>query len=162
MAKKLTPPQDGVNVKGMYRVHLTEDGKVLGDSGWQKNQIVTQGFNAFLCETLGAIAGSSQVGFMALGTGTAPGTSDTALNGEISASTKRTAVTAASSSTSKSVQFTATFSSANSFLAGSSNISNIGLYAASSGSNLFAGNTYASSTCATNQNVNATYTLSFS
>jgi hypothetical protein len=62
------------------------------------------------------------------------------------------------------VQFTATFASSDSFMSATANISNIGLFQQSNVTTgtLFAGNTYASSSCATNQNVNATYTVSFS
>ncbi len=150
-----------LKVKGMYRIQITEDDKVVGDSGWKTNLITNLGFNNFLVSTLGAIAGSSQITHMALGTGGAPAAADTTLTGEQSV---RAAVTAATSATSKAVQFTATFSSSNSFVTASKNISNIGLFATSTagGGTLFAGNTYTSSACATNQNVNATYSISFS
>ena len=59
------------------------------------------------------------------------------------------------------MQFTGTFSSSNSFVTSTQNISNIGLFATSSGGTLFAGNTFASSSCATNQDVNCTYVISF-
>jgi hypothetical protein len=42
------------------------------------------------------------------------------------------------------------------------NISNIGLFNSSSTGTLFAGNTYASSSCASNQAVNITYDITFS
>lgn len=157
--------QDGLKAKGLFRLQITEDkdGKevIVGDSGWQSNLIVNLGFNDFLVSTLGGIAGSSQVTYMAIGTGGAPVATDTVLAGEQSV---RAAVTAATSSTSKSVQFTATFASANSFVTATKNISNIGLFATSTASTgtIFAGNTYTSSACATNQNVNATYTINFS
>lgn len=165
--------QDGMKVRGFYRIQITEDSpkgpKVVGDSGWKENAVVNLGFNNYLVKTLGAISGSAQVSHMALGTGGAPGATDTALTGEVSTnvsgSVVRSAVTAATSSSSKTVRFTATFSSANSFVTASANISNVGLFNVSgpttaSGS-LFAGNTYTSSACATNQNVNATYDIIF-
>lgn len=164
-AIKVPVMTEGMKVKGSFRLQLvedTEDGqKVIGDTGWRTNQITNLGFNDFLVSTLGGISGSSQVTFMALGSGGAPAAAATTLSGEVQV---RAAVTAATSSTSKSVQFTATFSSANSFVTNTQNISNIGLFATSTqgGGTLFAGNTYTSSACATNQNVNATYTINFS
>lgn len=163
-SRKRKPPQDeGIRVKGMFRVQIREDdGTVVGDTGDTPNVITNLGYQNYLCALLGGTTGSNQVGFLALGTGTLAGAADTGLSGEISGGTKRQAVTVAVSSTSKSVLFTGTFSSGNSFLASTSSISNIGLFASSAAGTLFAGNTYASSTCATNQNVNASYSITFS
>jgi hypothetical protein len=150
--------QDGLKVRGSYRLKITEDGKVVGDTGWLYNQVVNLGFNQYLVSTLGAIAGSKQVSHMALGTGGAPAAADTSLSGEVQ---KRAAVTAATSSTSKTVRFTATFNSSDSFVTDTRNLSNVALVNTSSGGTIFAGNTFASSSCATNQNVNATYDITF-
>lgn len=158
--------QENVGIRGFYRLHLTEErnGKqvIVGDSGWCGNTVVNEGFDDYLCRLLAAQASSKQISYVALGTGTAPNVTDSTLNGEISGSTKRTAVTV-SVSNSKTVRFTATFDSAASFLGGASNIRNIGLFDnnATNGT-LFAGSTYASSTCNTNQNVNVTYDIQFS
>jgi len=149
---------DGLKVKGFYRIQLTEGDRVVGDSGWKQNQVTTVGFNDYLCKLIGAVSGSKQISHMALGTGGAPATNATSLTGEVEA---RASVTAATSSTSKTVRFTATFSSANSFVTATANISNVGLFNSSNSGSLFAGNTYASSSCATNQNVNATYDITF-
>jgi len=151
--------QDTIKVRGCYRIAISNpDGSLAGDSGWLENQITNDGFNNYLAKLLGAISGSSQINYMALGTGTVPGAAATSLNGEV---TSRTAVTAATSSTSKAVRFTATFSSAGSFVGATVSLQNIGLFYTNSGGTLFAGNTYATSTCATNQNVNATYDITF-
>jgi hypothetical protein len=155
------PVRENVKIRGFYRVAIVEEsGEMVGDSGYLENLITNDGFNNFLAKALGAISGSSQVTHMALGTGGAPAASDTTLAGEQSV---RAAVTAATSSTSKAVVFTATFSSANSFVTATKSISNIGLFATSTAgaATLFAGNTYASSSIATNQNCNATYSLTF-
>lgn len=164
------PTQDGLKIRGFYRVQIEEDGKIVGDSGWHQNQVTNDGFNNYLVKTLGSISGSAYVSHAALGTGGAPAASATSLGGEVSTngsgSVVRSAVTAATSSSSKTARFTATFSSANSFLTASANISNIGLFNVSgpttASGTLFAGNTYTSSACATNQNVNATYDIIFS
>jgi hypothetical protein len=151
--------KDSVKVQGMFRVNITEDGKVVGDSGWRKNQITNLGFNQYLVGSLGNISGKS-VTHAALGTGGAPAASDTTLAGEQSV---RAALTVATSSSSKTLRNTATFSSAASFVTASKNISNIGLFNTSTAATgtLFAGNTYASSTVATNQDVNVTYDIIF-
>jgi hypothetical protein len=156
------------NIKGFSRVQITEDQpdgnvKVVGDSGMVgPNQITNLGFLNYLVKLLGNSAGSKQVGYVALGTGSAPNASHVVLNGEIMASTQRKAVTFGSSG-STTAQFTATFASSDSFLSASAALSNIGLFAAAtSDDTLFAGNTYTSSTCATNQNVNVTYQIRFS
>jgi len=155
---------DGIKVKGMFRVQLTaqgDDTKIVGDSGWHENQVTNLGFNQYLVSALGSIAGSKYVSHAAIGTGGAPAAGDTALAGEQSV---RAAVTAATSSGSKTVRFTATFASSDAFVTASKNISNIGLFNTSEAAvgTLFAGNTYASSACATNQNVNASYDIVFS
>ncbi len=147
-----------IKVRGFFRVAIEEDGKIVGDSGYVENQITNEGKRNYLARTLGALAGSLQVSHVALGTGTVPAAADTSLQGEV---VLRTTVTAATSG-STAVQFTATFSSANSFVTDTRNISNIGLFNSSSTGTLFAGNTYASSSCATNQSVNVTYVVSFS
>ena len=153
-----------MKVKGSFRLQIVEDknGKptVVGDSGWKTNLITNLGFNQYLVSTLGGIAGSKQITHIAIGTGGAPIATDTTLAGE---QTVREAVTAATSSGSKTVRFTATFASQDSFVTAAKNISNIGLFnsVTSAVGTLFAGNTFVSSACATNQNVNATYDIIF-
>ena len=169
MSKKVTKVpvreiSDGIKVKGFYRLNLTEDRDgeevIVGDSGWVQNQITNLGRLNYLVESLGAIGGSSQIAYMALGTGAVPAATATGLAGEVQV---RASVTPATSGSS-AVQFTATFASGASFVTAQQSIANIGLFAVSSaaGGQIFAGNTYNSSPCATNQNVNATYTICFS
>lgn len=154
--------KDAIKIKGMFRLQIDESGKIVGDSGWRRNQVTNLGFNQYLVSTLGGIAGSKQITHVALGTGTVPAAAATALDGEAAVS-KRQAVTAATSSGSKTVRFTATFNSSDSFVTDTKNISNIGLFntSAQTTGTLFAGNTYASSAVATNQNVNVTYDIIF-
>ena len=72
--------KEKVVAKGFFRFTLSEekDGKmqVVGDSGWRKNQITNLGYQNYIVGSLGAIAGSSQVSYFALGTGGAPAASD--------------------------------------------------------------------------------------
>lgn len=153
------PPKEAMRVRGFFRVAIEDpDGKIVGDSGWKENQVTNLGFNEYLVKSLGSISGSLYVNRVALGTGGAPAAADTTLAGEV---VQRTTFTAATSSTSKALNITATFSSSGSFVTDTRNISNIGLFNSSSGGTLFAGNTYASSSCATNQNVNISYVITF-
>ena len=156
---------EGLRMRGFYRLQITDpDGSIAGDSGWHENQIVNLGVNDYLCQLLGDMAGSHQITHAALGTGTAPGAAATGLDGELDQTSSRAAVTAATSSTSMKVQFTATFASVSSFVSDTMTLSNIGLFYLSdvTAGTLFAGNTYATSTCATNQAVNVTYDIDFS
>ena len=149
--------ENAVQVKGFYHLQIEEDGRIVGDSGWLENTVVNDGFNNFLVKSLGSIAGSAYVSHINVGTGTAPAAANTSLSGEVTGTNgavQRAAVTAATSSTSKTLRFTGTMSSANSFVTTSENISNVGLFGHSTAASLFAGNTYASSSVATNQNVN--------
>lgn len=153
--------KDSMNVKGSFRLNIMdEDGTIAGDSGWISNQITNEGFRDFV-RLIGAISGSSAVTHAAIGTGTVPGAAATTLDGEQSV---RAALTAVTSSTSKAILFTATFASAVSFVTATKNVANIGLFpivTAATGT-LVAGNTFASSSCATNQDVNMSYSLTFS
>ena len=182
-----TTTHDGMRVRGFFRLQITEDGKVVGDSGigadgkliemgggpgMRENQVTNLGIQNYVVNRLMGAAAGTTVGYMALGTGTAPAASDTTLNGEnFHKSTNSTTNSRASVSTSvvssKTAQFTAAFNSANSFVTATANISNIGLFdsyltSLANVGTLFAGNTYASSSVATNQNVNATYQIQFS
>ncbi len=155
--------KDSANPRGFFRVQITENGKgVVGDSGWQENQVTNDGITQYLINNLCGAAGTKAVTHLALGTGGAPAASDTTLAGELAEAAGRQAVST-SVVASKTAQFTGQFASANSFVTATRNISNIGLFNTSTAATgtLFAGNTYASSSCATNQNVNATYQIRF-
>lgn len=159
--------KEGIKIYGFSRIQLThnEDGKEVidGDSGYiGPNQVVNLGFLDYLVKTLGSSAGSKYIGWVALGTGTAPAAAHTGLDGEIMDSTERITVTFDSNG-STTAEFTATFASSDNFISAAANLSNIGLFANStSDETLFAGNAYASSSCDTNQNVNVTYQIRFS
>lgn len=158
--------KSAVAVRGFFRLQIVEDEhgtpKVVGDSGWKKNTVVNLGFDQFLCQTLGGMAGSKTISHIALGTGTAPGVTDTTLNGEITdAAGMRCAVTPTTIA-SKTVQFAATLAS--NVITAAKTIQNIGLFNTSTTSvgTIFAGNTYTTSALATNQAVNCTYQIRFS
>jgi hypothetical protein len=156
--------KEGMKIHGFSRIQIEEDGKIIADTGFVgPNQITNLGFLQYLVNALGADTASSKaVGFVALGTGGVPLATATVLAGEIMSSTKRQAVSF-SSVGSTTAQFTATFASSASFLTAAANLSNIGLFnATTTNATLFAGNTYTSSSCNTNQNVNVTYQIRFS
>ena len=155
---------DGIKMRGFFRVAIEENGKVVGDSGFVENLITNDGIELFMARTFGAQAGSLQVGFVTLGTGAVPASNATALPGETLAASKRVAPTyaftqRAASDGTATVQFTATFASSDSFLSAAANLNNIGLANLISQGTIMAGNTFASSSCNTNQNVNVTYQI---
>lgn len=155
-----------IKIRGMYRLQIEEDGKIVGDSGWRENQITNLGFSNVVNQ-MGTSLTGSKISHAALGTGGAPSASDTTQTGEVSTngsgSVVRAALTAATSSNSKTLRNTATFASAASFLTAAANISNIGLWPVSgpttASGTLLQGSAFASSAVATNQNVNVTYDL---
>jgi hypothetical protein len=151
-------PYEGIRVRGFFRVQIEdEQDGIVGDSGWQENVITNLGF-LNVVNQLGTSLTGSKHSHLALGSGGAPATNATSLGGEVEV---RAALTAASSG-STALQMTATFASAASFVTNTQNISNIGVFGTNTGGTLLSGNTYASSSCATNQAVNATYTWTFS
>lgn len=153
---------NGIKMRGFSRVQIVNpDGSIAGDSGLMMNQIQNEGFDDYGCRLLGALANSKQLSHIALGTGTLPGVTVTQLTGEIMASTERKTFTPTVNA-SKTLQIRQTFASVDSFLTLAQNLSNIGLYDSSNAGTLFAANTYTSSSCNTNQNVNVTYDIQFS
>lgn len=150
---------DRIKMKGFSRVQLVDakSGRVVGDSGWMgPNQVVNEGFQDYICKTLGGIAGSKTISYMAIGTGTVPASNATVLAGETG-----TRITSSNSVVaSKTLQATCQF--AGSDMGGTCTIQNVGLFNTSTGGTLVAGITYTTSQWASNQNVNATYQLRFS
>lgn len=146
-------------VRGFTRVQIVDakTGKIQGDSGWVgPNQVVNLGFQDYIVGSIGAVAGSKQIVYMGIGTGTAPGAAATDLDGE----TLPRVTTDNSAVASKTLQCTCQF--AGSDMTQTITIQNVGLFNVSSGGTLVCGNTYATSQWASNQNVNATYQLRFS
>jgi hypothetical protein len=157
--------QDGIRLKGFFRVQLEDGptGELVGDSGVVPNTVTNDGKLGYLVKSLGSITNSSYIDFAGIGEGTEPGAADTSLQSEITGTdsiVQRSSVTAASSG-STALQLTGTFSSANSFVTATESIKNIGLFASSTAGTIFAGASFATSSCATNQNVNYTYTITF-
>ena len=162
MAKKIN--KDGVRAKGFFRLQIqNQDGKVAGDTGWKENVVTNLGFQDYLCKSLGSMSGSKYISYAMLGTGTAPATDATALDGEITdVATARCAVIPTTIA-SKTVQFA--FTLASSVYTAPHTIQNVGLINHSStatAGTIFSGNTYTTSALATNQSVNGSYQIHFS
>jgi len=163
-----TRTKDSIKAEGFFRLKIGEpdaNGRVVrvhGDSGFQKNTVVNLGFQHYLVELLGGIAGSSQLTHAALGTGTAPGVTDTSLNGELTdAAGCRCAITPTVVA-SKTLQCAFTLNS--NVITANRTLQNVGLFATSttSAGSMFAATTYATSQLQTNQAVNGTYQIRFS
>jgi len=151
--------EEGVKLQGFSRVQIVKGKKIVGDSGWiGPNQVTNLGKQHYLCELLAGTSGSIQVGFMALGVGTAPGAAATHLDSEVMSSTERVAI-AYSNIASITAEFQGTFASG--FVSTTVTLQNIGLFDLSSEGSIFAGNTYATSQCANNQAVYASYQIRF-
>lgn len=160
-------PKDAVKVRGFFRLQIVEDGPdgkpfVVGDTGWRKNTVVNDGFDQYICRSVAGMSGSKSVSHAALGTGTAPGVTDTTLNGELTdAANCRCAVTPTTVA-SKTIQFAFTLNS--NIITANRTIQNVGLFQQSNTNTatILAGQTYATSQLQTNQAVNGTYQLRFS
>lgn len=155
MAKKA---KDTLKIRGFARFQIVDavTGKAVAKpSRWFKNQVVNLGFQDYVVGSIGAIAGSKQVSYMVIGTGTAPGAAATSLQGE----TGSRYTTSNSCMNSKTLQATCQFLGAD--MANTCTIQNVALANVSSGGTILAGTTYATSQWASNQNVNATYQLRF-
>lgn len=156
-----------LSMAGFARIHLREDGKLVGDSGWIKNAITEFGIVDFLANNL-ASNGTEKVAVAALGTGDAPATNTASLPGEITDEThsrdavSSSVVTGAGASV-VTCQWYGTFASTDSHLSGSHVIKNIGLYnsSATNAGSVLCGATYTISTLDTNQDVEYTYEWRF-
>lgn len=150
-------------LQGFFRIKLyetqNENGEKaveVGDSGWKKNEVTNLGFQNYVCNLIGGLAGSKQVGMVIIGTGTAPNVTHTALDGETRRITCGNAVVS-----SKTMRATAAIASA-SHPGGTPNIRNIALIEnTASGGTILCGNTFASSQWQSNQALSITYELRF-
>lgn len=164
MPSKTKVTDEPVAVRGMYRVRLTEDGRIVGDSGWKKNQVTNLGKRYYLAELISAQVNSLQIARFVLGSGTAPASSDTSLHLELTYPTYTRTTVTASILSSNVVEFRGTFASSSSHITGAQApvLSNIGLISnTASAGTIFAGNTYTASTWNSNQDVNVSYRLTF-
>jgi hypothetical protein len=157
-------PKSKFSIVGFTRVQLKENGELVGDSGWSKNMIVDVGIQNFIMGSVGAVAGSKQVGAMAVGTAVAAiGSTDTSIGGEYSGTQRRVAVTCATtlrtaSTSANTMRWTGSWASTKNTAL--SNIANIGLFDVSTAQGtMLCANTYATSAWNTNQDLYATYDI---
>lgn len=152
----------GISARGFFRLKIRENGVAVGDSGWRENTVVNLGFQDYLCQTLGGMAGSKTVSYAVLGTGTAPGVTDTSLNGEITDAAGMRMAVSPTTIASKTVQFAFTLNS--NIITAAKTIQNVGLINTSTTNvgTIMAGQTYTTSALATNQVVNGSYQIRFS
>lgn len=155
-------------LEGFARVHLKENGELIGNSGWVKNTVTDYGLDEGLGSVLIGDAGSKLIAYAALGEGSAPATNGTSLESEIDdAAASRDAVSKATvtSATGASVtaRFYGTFSSSDNHLTATHDISNIGLFAISNvtAGTILSGVAYSSSNMNTNQDLEYTYEWRF-
>lgn len=159
-------PASGIIVKGFFRLNIIEHGengeaKVVGDSGWRENLVTDLGFQHYIIETMAGLAGSSQVSYFALGTGTAPAAAATSLPNELGDAAANRFTMTPSVVSSKTLQMVGTLNS--NIITANRTIQNIGVFAVSTtqAGSILCGNTYATSQLQTNQSVNVTYQLRF-
>lgn len=162
----MSKPTEAINVAGFFRLKVKEhadDGKikVVGDSGWCKNLVTNLGFQHYMIEPMGALTGSSQVSYFALGLGTAPGATATSLESELSDAAACRFTMTPTVVSSKTLNMVGTLAS--NVITANRTIQNIGVFAVSSvtAGSILCGNTYATSQLQTNQSVNVTYQLRF-
>jgi len=146
-------------VKGFFRIQIEEEGRIVGDSGWNENRVTNTGVEHYLIDLMLNQAGSLRVSHLALGSGSAPAEADTSLAGEH----EKRKVASTSKIASHTAQFYATFGSSDNFVTATATLNNIALVAYSSkgSGSIMAGQTYTSSQVQTNQNVNVSYQIRF-
>lgn len=156
--------QDTIKVSGFFRLQIKEADesgkiKIVADSDWMENTVTNYGFEQAISTQAAGAAGVPPT-HLALGTGTAPGATATALEGEIGATTDGTRMSLTTSVvSSKTMRMTGSLDS--NIISAASTIKNIGVFGHSSSGTVMSGNTYATSELATNQTVNATYEWRF-
>ena len=155
MGYAIKEPQ--LKIRGMTRLQIVDkkSRKILGDTGWRKNQITNYGLESCICAAPIGAASVQGAGFI-LGTGGDPASSATALDG--SNTDQYSAFGQSTVSGSLTARMTQSFDGANGSMA---TMGNIGVLAASTGS-LIAGASFATSSLGTDQDVNATYQFEYS
>ena len=116
---------DGMKVRGFFNVQIIEYGRgIVKDLGWKENQITNGGILNFLINGILPSAIGKTIGWMSLGTGSAPSAGDTVLEDEVST---RSAVIG-SVVGGDTARFIASFPPSASLLAHPITLSNVGLF----------------------------------
>lgn len=156
--------KEGVKIKGCFRVRLGEDGPdgkpvIVGDSGWQENMVVNLGVQDYICDWLcaGTDSAGKRVDTIMIGTGTAPASNATVIDG----STVQSLIPAGTSIvSSRTFQITNDWTSGE-HPGGTPNVRNAALQEGTDGGTIFCGNTFASSAWNSNQGLSITYQVQF-
>ena len=151
---------ENTKIKGCIRVQLGEevDGKqkVVADSGWVENMIVNLGVQDYLIDWLGAGSGGKAADTIIIGTGTAPASDATGLQGTTVQSAGNSSIVA-----SRTFQITNSWASGD-HPGGTPNIRNAALADQGTGSyTIFCGGTFDSSAWNSNQALSITYQVRF-
>lgn len=148
-----------IHIAGFVRAALVDHktGKMtMGD--WHKNAITQRGFQDYIVGTTGAVAGSSQVGYMQLASQTAaPNSTQTSALGEFTASGNRKQTTNACVA-SQTLQMTASWATNE---GNESNVGAVAMYHTNTGGSAASVATFATSAKTTNQTLNITYEYRF-
>ena len=149
-----------IKVKGFFRAQIVNKrGKIVGDSGWRKNQITNNGWNSCLVAGPIGAAGSYKAAFGALGTGTDAIASDaTAVVGTLNSTSDAYIALATSVVSSKTARVT--FQHDGSL--GSGNVAQEGLFSGQTSGGMVCGNSFNSSALGAAQSINITHELRFS
>ena len=147
-----------VALKGFFHVQIADkkSGRIVGDSGWNKNTLTNNGLNAIAAIAIGA-TGSYAVGFAAIGKGT--DTINATQTDLTSAENKYLSVSPSSVAT-RTARCTCSFDGSDN--SATLTLGEIGLFKTDSAGSLVAGNTFTTSQMTTDQTLNATYELRFS
>jgi hypothetical protein len=162
---KKQQPSEGIPIRGAVRLNIVEDGEVVWDSGVCENQITAQLYSGAAALFLSvANSTSGNVKYVGIGGGSVPAGSTNSLPGEFTHGGNPVRVTIGSSTVNTATggataAIYATFPSGSTGQTG--NLSNMGLYVASTGSNLLAGASVATAALSSNQAVNASYSVVF-
>ena len=149
---------DSIKVKGFIHLQIVDDdGRVIGDR-CVTNTVTNNGKND-IAALVGAVSGSYQVGYAAIGNGS---TSSYATNTDLN--TRQNSFMAVSNSTvgASTGVFQATASFAGSNNSATITVQEVGLFKTNSAGSMVAATTFTGSQMATNQNLNLTYQIQFS
>jgi hypothetical protein len=149
--------QEKVKVRGFARVQLVnvKTKKIEGDSGWIGNIITETGYEDYLCNLLGGLAGSSVASVLAVGSQTdTPASTQTSVSGEFGGRKTATRSVVAS----QTLRMTANWATNE---ATQSELGGIGAYHTSTGGTVMNVLTYATSQKTTQQQLNATMEFRF-
>lgn len=154
---KAKAPGHEVRVRGFYRVmlHDLKSGKKVY-SPWRQNAITANGFQHYICGSIGGVAGSKQISHLQLATQTtAPTSSQESASGEFEARKASTNTFVANGT----LRATASW---NTNEATQSTLGAVAMYNTSSGGTCGSVATFTTSNKTTDQTLNVTYEWRFS